>query len=142
MRRTVSFSVIASKYADYNRLHMDRLYKSYISLNLTPKSESGSRTLPIAHFGAFEVRLVEFEAGDERDSLDLWIELYRYDSQSSVDSCLCRDLDEAEVIGEYFISQARDYANLMIEPEMAEAMQKPLTTSARPSRRSVAGAGI
>jgi hypothetical protein len=57
-------------------------------------------------------------------SSDLWIELYRCDTQSSIDSCLCRDLDEAENLGEYFISQARHYANLMIEPETAEAMQK------------------
>jgi hypothetical protein len=120
---------------------MDRLYKSYISLKLIPKSESGSRTMPIAHFGAFEVRLVEFADSDQRDSLDLWIELYRCDTQSSIDSCLCRDLDEVENLGEYFISQARDYANLMIEPEMAEAIQKTLTTSATSSRRSVAGAG-
>ena len=122
---------------------MDRLYKSYISLKLTPKSESGSRTIPIARFGAFEVRLVEFADSDRLDGLDLWMELYHYDTQSSIDSCLCRDLDEVENLGEYFISQARDYAYLMIEPETAEAMQKPLTTSsASLSRRSVAGAGI
>jgi hypothetical protein len=104
------------------RLHMDRLYKSYISLKLTPKSESGSRTIPIARFGAFEVRLVEFADSDRLDSLDLWMELYHYDTQSSIDSCLCRDLDDAENLGGYFISQAMDYANLMIEPEMAKAI--------------------
>ena len=120
---------------------MDRLYESYISLKLTPISESGSRTIPIARFGAFEVRLVEFADSDQGDSLDLWIELYRYDTQSSIDSCLCRDLDEVEKLGEYLISQARDYANIMIEPEMAQAIQKTQTTCARSSRRSVAGAG-
>jgi hypothetical protein len=122
---------------------MDRLYKSYISLKLAPKSESGSRTITIARFGAFEVRFIEFADSDQRDSLDLWIELYRHDTQSSIDSCLCRDLDEVEDLGAYFISQAKDHANLMIELEMAEVMQKPLTTSsARSSKRSVAGAGI
>jgi hypothetical protein len=121
---------------------MDRLYKSYISLKLAPESESGSWTIPIARFGAFEVRLVEFEHSDQLDSLDLWIELYRHDTQSSIDSCLCRDLDEVGDLGAYFISQAKDHAN-MIELEMAEVMQKPLTTSsARSSKRSVAGVGI
>jgi hypothetical protein len=108
---------------------MDRLYKSYISLKLVPKSESGSWTIPIARFGAFEVRLVEFADSDQRDNLDLWIELYRCDTQSSIDSCLCRDLDEVEDLRAYFISQAKDHTNLMIELEMAEAMWKPLTTS-------------
>jgi hypothetical protein len=122
---------------------MDRLYRSYISLKLTPNSESGSRTIPIARFGAFEVRLVEFADSDRLDSLDLWMELYHYDTQSSIDSCLCRDLDDAENLGGYFISQAMDYANLMIEPEMAKAMHKPLKTScSSSSRRSVAGTGI
>ena len=87
---------------------MDRLYKSYITLKLAPKSESGSRTITIARFGAFEVRLVEFADGDQRDSLDLWIELYCRDTQSSLDSCLCRDLDEVENLGEYLISQAKE----------------------------------
>jgi len=95
-----------------NSLHMDRLYKSYVSLGLTPQNESGLRTIPVAHFGPFEVRLIEFADGNQQDSLDLWIELYRHDTQSSIDSCLCRDLDEAKNLGEHFLSQARAYANL------------------------------
>jgi hypothetical protein len=87
---------------------MDRLYESYISLKLTPISESGSRTIPIAHFGSFEVRLVEFAGGDRRCSSDLWIELYRYDTQSSIGSCPCRDLDEVENLVEYLVSRARE----------------------------------
>jgi hypothetical protein len=90
-----------------NKLHMDRLYKSYIGLGLAPQNESGSRTIPVAHFGTFEVRLIEFADRNRRDSLDLWIELYRHDTQSSIDSCRCMDLDEAEDLGEYLISQAR-----------------------------------
>ncbi|MGB8633286.1 MAG: hypothetical protein WCD69_28585 [Xanthobacteraceae bacterium] len=122
---------------------MARIYRSYIGLKLAPLSESGARMVPIAHFGAFEVRLVEFAESDQQDSLVLWIELYRYDTQSSIDSCLCRDLDEAENLGDYFISQARDYENLMTEPETAEVMQKPsMTPSARSPRRSAAGAGV
>jgi len=90
-----------------NRIHMDRLYQSYVGLRLTPENETGSRTIPVAHFGAFEVRLIEFVDSSRGDSLDLWIELYRHDTQSSIDSCLCRDFDEVEDLGEYFISQAR-----------------------------------
>ena len=84
-----------------NRIHMDRLYQSYVGLRLTPENETGSRTIPVAHFGAFEVRLIEFVDSSRGDSM------YRHDTQSSIDSCLCRDFDEVEDLGEYFISQAR-----------------------------------
>jgi len=91
-----------------NTLHMDRLYKLYVGLCLTPRSESGSHTISVAHFGIFEVRLIEFVNCNRHGSSDLWIELYRHDTQSSVDSCLCRDLDEVENLGEDLISQARE----------------------------------
>lgn len=91
-----------------NTLHLDRLYKSYMGLGLTPRNESGSPTISLAHFGTFEVRLIEFVDCNRQSSSDLWIELYRHDTQSSIDSCLCRDLGELENLGEYLISQARD----------------------------------
>lgn len=103
----------AASFAHENSIHTDRLYKSYIGLRLAPENESGSRTISVAHFGIFEVRLIEFANSNRQDSLDLWIELYRHDTQSSMDSCLCRDLDEVENLGGYFISQARAlYASL------------------------------
>jgi len=91
-----------------NTLQLDRLYKLYVGLCLTPRSESGSRTISVTHFGIFEVRLIEFVNCNRHGSSDLWIELYRHDTQSSVDSCLCRDLDEVENLGEDLISQARE----------------------------------
>ena len=91
-----------------NTLQLDRLYKLYVGLCLTPRSESGSRTISVTHFGTFEVRLIEFVNCNRHGSSDLWIELYRHDTQSSVDSCLCRDLDEVENLGEDLISQARE----------------------------------
>jgi hypothetical protein len=41
-------------------LHTDRLYKTYVELGLKSRIESGSRTISVAHFGKFEVRLIEF----------------------------------------------------------------------------------
>jgi hypothetical protein len=79
-----------------------------MGLGLTPRNESGSPTISLAHFGTFEVRLIEFVDCNRQSSSDLWIELYRHDTQSSIDSCLCRDLGELENLGEYLISQARD----------------------------------
>jgi hypothetical protein len=91
-----------------NTLHMDRLYKSYVGLGLTPRNESGSRIMSVARFGTFEVRLIEFVDCNRQGSWDLWIELYRHDTQSSLDSCLCDDLDEVESLGEHLLSQARE----------------------------------
>jgi hypothetical protein len=91
-----------------NTRHMDRLYKSYVGLGLTPRNESGSRTISVTHFGTFEVRLIEFVDCNRLGSLDLWIELYCRDTQSSLDSCVCRDLHEFENLGEYLISQAKN----------------------------------
>jgi|SRR5215469_362728 len=90
-----------------NRLHVDRLYKSYVGLRLTPQNESGWRTIPIAQFDTVEVRLIEIVDRNRRHTSDLWIELYHHDTQSSIDSCRCRDLDEAQNLGEYLISEAR-----------------------------------
>jgi len=91
-----------------NTHHMDRLYKSYVGLGLTPRNESGSRTISVTHFGTFEVRLIEFANCNRLGSPHLWIELYCGDTQSSLDSCLCRDLDEVESLGEHLLSQARE----------------------------------
>ena len=77
-------------------------------LGLTPRNESGSRTISVAHFGTFEVRLIEFVDCNRQGSSDLWIEHYRHDTQSSLDSCLCRDLDEVENLREYLVSQAKE----------------------------------
>jgi hypothetical protein len=89
-----------------NTLQVDRLHKSYVELRLTRRKETGSRTISVAHFGAYEVRLIDFVDCNNHGSSDLWIELYCQDTLSSIDSCLCRDSDEVEYLGEYLISQA------------------------------------
>lgn len=87
---------------------MDLIYKSYVALGPTPRNESGWRTISVAHFGTSEVQLIEFVDCNRQDSSDLWIELYRHDTQSSLDSCLCGDLDEVQNLSEYLISQAKE----------------------------------
>ena len=92
-------------------LHTDRLYKSYGKLGPTPQNESGSRIISVARFDIFEVRLIEFADRNRRDSLDLWIELYCHDTQSSIDSCRCRDFEEVQNFGEDLITQAKEAAS-------------------------------
>jgi hypothetical protein len=84
-----------------------QLHKAYVGLAIAAADEDGSRTVSIKRFGVFEVRLVEFATRQRADSLAIWIELYDYDTQSSLDSCLCHDLEEAEPMLEHLLSSAR-----------------------------------
>jgi hypothetical protein len=87
---------------------VNRLYSAYVDLALAPKNESGDRTVSVARFGAFEVRLVELGARPKMGGADFWIELFRHDAQSSLDSYRCQDLDEGELITSCLISHAKE----------------------------------
>ena len=89
------------------KVFVNRLYRAYLTLALIPKNEDGSRTVPIARLGSFEVRIVEFINSETCDGLDIWLELYNHSNQSSLDSCRCRDFDQAEVFAEDLICCAR-----------------------------------
>jgi hypothetical protein len=86
---------------------MSRLCRAYLALSLASETEDGSRTMPLARFGAFEVRLIELASRRMTEDSDFWIELYRHDIRSSLDSCRCRDLGEAEPIAEYLVACAK-----------------------------------
>jgi hypothetical protein len=93
---------------------MSRLYRAYVGLLFAPAGKDGMRTIALTRYGAFEVRLVEFGsrcAWEDRrrgaDASSLWIELYRRDTQSSLDRCRCHDLDEAENVAEQLLSRAQ-----------------------------------
>ena len=86
---------------------MSQLYKAYCNINFATHSADGSRTMPIKRIGPVEVRLVELAGGGKEDDPEVWLELYRHDMHSSIDSYLCDDLDEAEPVLEYLISSAQ-----------------------------------
>ncbi len=85
---------------------MSQLYKAYCNINFATQSADGSRATPIKRIGPVEVRLVEF-ASSGKDNPEVWLELYRHDTHSSIDSYLCDDFDEAELVLEYLISSAQ-----------------------------------
>ena len=60
------------------KVFVNRLYRAYLALALIPKNEDGSRTVPIARLGSFEVRIVEFINSETCDGLDIWLELYNH----------------------------------------------------------------
>jgi hypothetical protein len=86
---------------------LSRLNQAYISLALVPEDTDGSRTVSLARYGAYEVRLVEFPPSHASDAFPFWLKLYRRDLQSSLDSRCCLDLDHAEAVAEQLVSRAR-----------------------------------
>ena len=63
--------------------------------------------VPLARFGAFELRLLEFAKHQRSDGADFWVELYWRDTRMSLDSCRCQDLEVAESIANEFSVLAR-----------------------------------
>jgi hypothetical protein len=87
---------------------LNRLYQAYIGLGVALPQEDGSRMMPLARIGAFELRLLEFAEHRGADSADFWFELYCRESRMSLDSCRCRDLEVAESIANDFMVLARE----------------------------------
>jgi hypothetical protein len=84
-----------------------RVARAYIRLLLAPKGQDGSKTVSLARFGQYEVRLVELSQIDSADAALFWMELYAHDVQLAVDSCGCHELEEAVIAAEELVSQAR-----------------------------------
>jgi hypothetical protein len=94
-----------------NRPLLSRLGQAYVRLLLIPESNDGSRTVSLARYGAYEVRLVEFSHHPASDDSSFWVSLHRRGLQSSLDSCWCDDLDDAETVAEHFVSRAKQLHN-------------------------------
>jgi hypothetical protein len=86
---------------------LSRLNQAYISLALIPEDTDGSRTVSLARYGAYEVRLVEFPPSLASDAFPFWLKLYRRDLRTSLDSRCCQDLDHAEAVAEHLVSRAK-----------------------------------
>jgi hypothetical protein len=84
------------------------LRRAYVALFLAPKGKDGTRTISLARYGAFEVRLIELPDYHSSDASPSWLELYRHDTNTSVDSYRCDELDEAETAAEHLVSSASE----------------------------------
>jgi len=58
----------------------------------------------LARVGSYEIRIFEPLAANPISAL-FWIELFDHDAESSVDSCACRNIEEAVVRFEDFIAR-------------------------------------
>ena len=58
-RRARSWGLWLVAYGGRNMFLMSGLCRAYLALSLASEPEDGSRAMPLARFGAFEVRLIE-----------------------------------------------------------------------------------
>jgi hypothetical protein len=85
-----------------------QLVRTYLMLFLVPPGCHGTRSVSLARFGCYEVRLWELAVELCGDTPPLWMELYAHDTASSLDSCGCDTLDAAVSAAEHLLSQARN----------------------------------
>jgi len=86
---------------------LGRLSKAYVSLTLMPERDDRSKMITLDRYGPYEVRLIEFLQGEVTGDCLLWLELYCHVTKSSLDSCRCENLDDAETAADLLISSAK-----------------------------------
>ena len=84
-----------------------RVTQAYVRLFFVPESEDGARTITLARFGNYEVRLVELVQSDGTCDPPLWVELYDRNIPGSIDSCSASDLEEMVCAAEQLLSEAK-----------------------------------
>jgi hypothetical protein len=86
-----------------NKFSKLRITRAYIKLICIPEGEA--RMVSLAQIGNYEIRMLEVSKADTADGPLFLIELFDLDAQSSVDSCVCDDIEEGVAAFEDFISR-------------------------------------
>jgi hypothetical protein len=90
------------------RAYLARLIRAYLAPSLEPAGEDGARTVSLARFGGYEVRLVEVTQALSAEIPPLWLELYSQGIGSSLDSCGCDEFEEAVLAADELVAQAKE----------------------------------
>ena len=80
-----------------------RITRAYIKLLCIP--EGNVQMVSLARIGNYEVRMFEAPQDSYGAAPLFSLELFDHDAQSSVDSCVCYDIDEAVAAYQDFISR-------------------------------------
>ena len=88
-----------------NRFRELEITRGYIRLLCLPESSQGVRSVSLARIGNYEVRIFEGRQSDDGDQPLFWMELFDHDAQLSIDGGCFRDIKEAALAFEDFISQ-------------------------------------
>jgi hypothetical protein len=100
-------SVIAQRKTAATKLSERQFIRAYLALFLVPARADGSKIASLACFGTYEVRLIEFPEDARADVPLLWVELYRHDTCTGLDSFCCDDFDEAVMAADNFMLRAK-----------------------------------
>ena len=96
----------------FNRRSVEALVtQAYFQLIRVAWNESGSRSISLAKYGSYEVRLVERKPTAGADAPDLWVELYAKDAQTLIEARGCDDLEAAAIAAEQIMSKAERLQN-------------------------------
>jgi len=83
-----------------------RLVWAHIELQVTP-TERDVKFVPVARYGAYELRLVEATDSAVANRFDFWLELFDHGQRISVDSGGADDLETAVTIAEALAADAK-----------------------------------
>ena len=83
-------------------------------------SSSSPRSVSVAGMGRYEIRMFNSLPTRTGDAPLLWVELFDHDAQISVDSCACREIDDAVSAFDDLVSQVKNSGGLC-RPEADDA---------------------
>ena len=83
-----------------------RITQAFIALSGISEGGSAPRTISIVKIGRYEIRMFSGSPRWPGGTRRSWIELFDHDAQLSVDSCGCREIEEALAGFDELVSQA------------------------------------
>jgi hypothetical protein len=84
-----------------------RLTRGYTRIFLAEPGPDGAKTVSLARFGHYDVRLFEFVPENRADPTQFWLELYSHETRRGIDSYRCYDFETAVQATEELIARAR-----------------------------------
>jgi hypothetical protein len=99
----------------FNRRSVEALVmQAYFQLIRIAWSERGSRSVSLAKYGDYDVRLIERKPSSDGDAPDLSVELHAKDAGTPIDVRGCDDLEAAALAAEQIMSKAERLQNEML----------------------------
>jgi hypothetical protein len=80
-----------------------RITRAYIKLLCIP--EGDVRMVSLACIGSYEIRMLDAPQSSSANAPLFWVELFDLDAQSSVESCVCHNIEEGVAAFQDFISR-------------------------------------
>lgn len=85
--------------------------QAYFQLIRVSWSERGTRSIALAKYGSYDVRLIEKQPAENADIPHLWVELHAKDTQAPIEARGCDDLEAAASAAEEIMSKAERLEN-------------------------------